>query len=52
MKLLMFHTEEFWYKTYSKTLADVPVDEREDKVGEGIVVFSHLAISWSSKSTS
>lgn len=42
MKLLMFHAKEFWYKTYSKTLADVPADEREDKTGEGIVAFIHV----------
>lgn len=35
----MFHTSEFWYKTYSKRLEDVVEQEKEEKTGEGVVVF-------------
>lgn len=39
MKLLMFHSKEFWYKTYSKTLENVEKAEKEESVPEGIVAF-------------
>jgi D-Tyr-tRNAtyr deacylase len=39
MKLLMFHVNEFWYKTFSKTLNNVEKVEKEDKIGKGLVVF-------------
>lgn len=42
MKLLMFHVNEFWYKTYSKTLENVETQETEEKTSEGIVVFMHV----------
>ncbi len=42
MKLLMFHVGEFWYKTYSKTLANVKTQDKEEKTSEGIVVFIHV----------
>lgn len=42
MKLLMFHVSEFWYKTYSKTLENVDIREKEEKINEGIVVFIHI----------
>ena len=41
MKILMFHVGEFWYKTYSKTLESVDIQEKEEKTNEGIVVFIH-----------
>ena len=37
----MFHVGEFWYKTYSKTLESVDIQEKEEKTNEGIVVFIH-----------
>lgn len=39
MKLLMFHVNEFWYKTFSKTLDNVEKIEKEDKIGKGLVIF-------------
>ncbi len=42
MKLLMFHVNEFWYKTYSKTLENVDTQEKEEKIDEGIVIFIHV----------
>lgn len=42
MKLLMFHVNEFWYKTYSKTLENVDTQKREEKINAGIVVFIHI----------
>ncbi len=42
MKLLMFRVSEFWYKTYSKTLENVVIQEREETTGEGLVVFMQV----------
>lgn len=39
MKMLMFHVSEFWYKTYSKTLESVVNQDKEEKIGEGVVAF-------------
>ena len=39
MKLLMFHVNEFWYKTFSKTLDKVDNIDKEEKVGKGLVIF-------------
>ncbi|PIV37496.1 hypothetical protein COS31_04865 [Candidatus Roizmanbacteria bacterium CG02_land_8_20_14_3_00_36_15] len=39
MKLLMFHVNEFWYKTFSKTLDNVEKVEKEEKIGKSLVVF-------------
>lgn len=44
MKLLMFHVGEFWYKTYSKTLKNVAIQEKEEKTGEGVVVFMQVEL--------
>jgi len=41
MKLLMFYTKEWWYKTASKTLEDVPHDEKEESVRDAVVIFFH-----------
>jgi len=30
MKLLMFYTNEWWYKTASRTLEDVPAEDKEE----------------------
>ena len=39
MKLLMFHVNEFWFKTFSKTLDNVEKVEKEQKIGKSLVVF-------------
>ncbi len=41
MKLLMFYTKEWWYKTASKSLEDVPDEQKEDAVRNAIVIFFH-----------
>ena len=41
MKLLMFYTKEWWYKTASKTLPDVPDADQEEKVDHAVVIFFH-----------
>jgi Archaea-specific editing domain of threonyl-tRNA synthetase len=41
MKLLMFYTKEWWFKTASKTLADFPDDDREDSTKGAVVIFFH-----------
>jgi len=39
MKLLMFHVNEFWYKTFSKTLDNVETVNKEATIGKSLVVF-------------
>jgi hypothetical protein len=39
MKILMFYTHEFWFKTFQKTLPDVPDSDVEQKVENAVVVF-------------
>jgi len=41
MKLLTFQVRRFWWKSFSKTLPDVPDRDVEDEVGESVVVFFH-----------
>ncbi len=41
MKLLMFYTKEWWYKTASKTLEDMPDIEREEAAENAVVIFFH-----------
>ncbi|MDH4232835.1 MAG: threonyl-tRNA synthetase editing domain-containing protein [Nitrospirota bacterium] len=41
MKLLMFYAHEWWYKTASKTLDDVPDVEKEESVAGAAAVFFH-----------
>jgi hypothetical protein len=41
MKLLMFYTKEWWFRTASKTLAEVPDDDREETTGNAVVIFFH-----------
>lgn len=41
MKLLMFYTKEWWYKTASKTLETVPDIEIEESMTEAVVFFFH-----------
>ena len=41
MKLLMFYAKEWWYKTASKTLEEVPDDEKEEAMSNAVVIFFH-----------
>ena len=41
MKLLMFYTKEWWYKTASRTLEDVPVEDKEESMTDAVVIFFH-----------
>ncbi len=41
MKLLMFYTKEWWYKTAAKTLADVSDMDREESNENAVVIFFH-----------
>jgi hypothetical protein len=41
MKLLMFYVHEWWYKTASKSLPEVPDREREESLKDAAVIFFH-----------
>ncbi|MEN6396510.1 MAG: threonyl-tRNA synthetase editing domain-containing protein [Methanoregula sp.] len=42
MKLLMFNTGEFWYRTYQKTIGSVDTEDREELVKEALVIFVNV----------
>ncbi len=42
MRLLMFLARRFAWKSYSKTLADVPDVEAEESVEDAAVIFMHI----------
>jgi hypothetical protein len=42
MRLLMFQAKRFWWKTFSKTLADVDDVEAEESAEDAVVVFMHV----------
>ena len=41
MKLLMFYTKEWWYKTASKTIETAPDVEQEESMTSAAVIFFH-----------
>jgi len=41
MKILMFYSPEFWFKTYEKVLPDVPTLDTDTSVKNTLVVFYH-----------
>jgi len=41
MKLLLFYTHTWWFKTASKSLPQAPDIEREDSIEKTVVVFFH-----------
>jgi len=41
MKLLMFYTREWWYKTASKTLENAPDIEIEESMHDAAAIFFH-----------
>lgn len=42
MKLLMFNTGEFWYRTYSKTIENTESISKEETVKDSLVIFIHV----------
>ncbi len=45
MRLLCFQAKRFWWKTFEKTLADVPTHEVEAEVRDAVVAFAHVEVS-------
>ena len=41
MKLLLFYSTEFWFKTHAKVLPEAPDDIREGCIENAVVVFLH-----------
>jgi len=41
MKLLMFYTNEWWYRTASRTLENVPDEDKEEAMTGAVVIFFH-----------
>lgn len=41
MKLVMFYTHEWWYRTASKSLPDAPDIDREESLKSAVVIFYH-----------
>jgi hypothetical protein len=41
MKLLMFYTHSWWYKTASRTLDDVPETQKQEDMQGAVVIFFH-----------
>lgn len=41
MKLLLFQAKHFWWKSFSKTLEDVPEVNVEETVADAVIVFLH-----------
>ncbi|HYQ48692.1 MAG TPA: threonyl-tRNA synthetase editing domain-containing protein [Thermodesulfovibrionales bacterium] len=41
MKLLMFYTKDWWYKTASKTLETAPDLDIEESMRDAVVIFFH-----------
>jgi hypothetical protein len=41
MKILMFYSPEFWFKTYEKVLPDVPTQDADTSVKNTVVVLYH-----------
>ena len=42
MKLLMYNTDEFWYKTAAKTVESEETAEKEELFKDSVVVFAHV----------
>ncbi len=42
MKLLMFDTEDFWYKTFSKTVDSAEACEVEESITDSLVIFINI----------
>ena len=44
MKLLMFNTGEFWYRTYLKTVEFPEVEDKEELVKDALVIFVNVEL--------
>lgn len=42
MKLLMFDTENFWYKTFSKTVETAEICNREESASDSLIIFVNV----------
>jgi hypothetical protein len=42
MKLLMFDTNDFWYKTFSKTVETADTCDREESTTDSLVIFVNV----------
>ncbi len=42
MKLLMFDTDDFWYKTFSKTVDSAETCEVEKSITDSLVIFINV----------
>jgi len=42
MKLLMFNTDSFWYKTFSKTVESAEVLDKEETTTDALVIFMNV----------
>lgn len=42
MKLILFYSHSFYFKTASRSLPDIPDDFREERVDKAVVVFFHV----------
>jgi len=42
MKLLMFDTNEFWYKTFSKTVEQAVTCDKEESTKDSLVIFINV----------
>jgi len=42
MKLLMFNTEKFWYKTYLKTIERIKDITKEQCIKESLIIFANV----------
>jgi hypothetical protein len=49
MKLLMFYVNEWWYRTASKSLPDVPDVEKEEALKNAVAIFFHVEAEDESK---
>lgn len=42
MKLLMFNTNEFWYKTFEKTVDHAEPGDREERIKDALLIYIHV----------
>jgi hypothetical protein len=42
MKLLMFDTNDFWYKTFSKTIGSAETCDKEESTVNSFVIFINV----------
>jgi len=42
MKLLMFNTNEFWYRTFEKTVDNATSEDREERIKDALLIYLHV----------